>query len=109
MNIAVNQVVSGTIATGQVIEYTITIPTSAKYVVQMGGTANVLFGIWEGSIAPGNGDLRVCGVARRGTRELNADAHVIQLTGNSAGTFTMEVRPWSFLDYFTINFYKSTC
>lgn len=107
--IAVNQTVYGTIATGQNIQYSIKIPTAAKYVVQMGGTASVLFGIWEGSIAPGNGDLRVCGVARRGTRTLNADTHIIQVTGNSAGPFTLLVRPWNFGDYFTINFYGSTC
>jgi hypothetical protein len=107
--ITVSQVVSATITKGQVLEYAITMPSAAKYVVEMGGTASVLFGIWEGSVAPGNGDLRVCGVARRGVRMLAADAHIIQVTGKTAGPFTMNVRPWTFLDYFTINFYKSTC
>lgn len=107
--ISVNALVSDTIAPGQVLEYSLTIPAGAKYTVELGGTASVLWGIWQGSVAPGNGKLRICGVARRGCRILAAAPHVIQVTGNTAGPFTFTVRPWSFWDYFTINSYKSTC
>lgn len=108
-SIAVNSLVSDTISSGQVLEYSLTIPVEAKYTVELGGTASILWGIWQGSAIPGNGKLRVCGVGCRGCRILAAAPHVIRVTGNSSGPFTFLVRPWSFWDYFTINSYKSTC
>lgn len=109
MDVTVNQTVSGTVTKGQMIEYDIAIPTAAKYTVETGGTASILWGIWEGAVQPSDGDLRICGVGKRGCRELKADAHIIRVTGNTAGTFTFLIRAWSFWDYFTINFYKSSC
>lgn len=107
--ISINSLVSDMIDPGQIIEYDLTIPTEAKYTVEMGGTASVLWGIWQGSVSPGNGKLRICGIARRGCRILAAGPHVIQVTGKTVGPFMFTVRPWSFWDYFTINSYKSTC
>ena len=107
--VAFNSLVSDSVALGEVKTYEITIPKSAKYVVELAGPANTLFGIWKGSVSPANGMLRICGVGKRGTRTLDAGPHVIQVTGNTAGAFTFKVRPWSFSDYVTIGFYKSSC
>ena len=105
-----NQTINAVTATGQVDTYDITIPKAAKYVLQAGGTASILTGIWLGNPAPNpNGMLRVCGIARRGTRTLPAGVCTILVTGQTPGPYSILLRAWSFWDYFTINFYWSTC
>ncbi len=107
--VAFNELVSGTIAAGEQQTFDIMIPRAGKFVVECGGTANILWGIWQTDFTPTNGKLRICGVARRGVRMLVPVNHVIRVTGNTAGDFTFKIRGWSFTDYFTINFYRSTC
>ena len=100
---------SGPVASGQTIQLALTIPANAKYTVVCGGSANITVGVWLGTPTPGHGELRICGVGRRGCRILAAGAYTVTVAGNTAGDFTLLVRKWSFWDYFTINSYKSTC
>lgn len=100
---------------GNIEQYTITLTGSGKYVLEVGGSANVLAGIY-GPFQPGQevaegqyGKLRVCGVGRRGVRTLTAGSYLIQVVQNTPGSYTLKLRHWSFTDYFTIGFYKSTC
>lgn len=108
--ISTDTTVAGSVNAGDEVDFTVAIPSNAKYVLELGGTATVRVGIFEGSAAIGaNGKLSVCGVSARGTRILNATGHYIRLQALSAGAYSIKLRPWSFTDYFTIGFYPSNC
>lgn len=109
-------VTSPTNDVGDIDEYQIDIKSSGKYVLILGGTAEVLAGIWgPGADAddfepgPSNGRLRVCGITSRGCRLLAPGTYYVRVTRKSPGQSTLLIRSWSFWDYVTINFYKSTC
>lgn len=106
-NISLNQTVSGSGSIGDIISFSIALPSTAKYVVELKGPTTVICGVYEGSITPGNGKLRVCGAAVKGTRTLNATNHTITIELKSSGVYGLLVRPWKFTDYFSS--FKSTC
>lgn len=114
--ISLNTVVNTSFIQSHIRDYELDVETAAKYVVEMGGTANILVGVYGPfpvgknlAAGTGNGKLRVCGVGKRGTRTLDPGRYLVQLAQNSAGSCTLKVRNWNFLDYFTIGFYKSSC
>lgn len=117
--LTVGQVMTGDqIATGDNEDFLLKIFVAGKYVLETTGPAELLTGIW-GPYPPGTdepepdktlGRLRVCGVGKRGVRMLTPGIYLVRATLRSASSaFTIKVRAWSFFDYATIDFYKSSC
>lgn len=94
----------------------VVIPQNGKYVIESTGSPAEI-GLW-GAFPPGitsvdgppYGKIRVCGSNARSCGMLLPGRYLMRVKPTVDGNSVfIKVRKWTFLDYFTIGSYKSSC